>query len=460
MLEKLLISHYRGFYQTQTLEFAQHNGKDGSGLTLIVGPNNTGKTTIIESLLIKDNSAKRFTTADRHEKESPEITVTTEKGESKFTNIDGGSQIALAKGSKTHDLSFDLVPSRRYWQAYSAGEMPISSLAQQSVNLQTRGTNNQLDLAAALKLINRTPGQKTSFNDYLRQVIPHFTEWTIDTDSQSDYVKYKTATAEHHANLSGDGIISVFRLCSHFVAEGKNTILIIDEPELSLHPEAQKALSRIISQAAKDRQIILCTHSPHFANWDDFINGAKFIRLNKPDDRQCEISSLDNNKKYSNFIKNNYMEWQKPQLLDYVAKEILFADRILLTEGQQDVGLIRKWLKDKGRKENINIFGYGVGSYSNMKLFLELAKDLGLTKVAALYDNGTESSIARTQDQSDYKNYKLEILPTNDIRDKCDPDDESKILVEGCFDKSGNLKQAHATQFNQIMDRIISYLGE
>lgn len=50
--------------------------------------------------------------------------------------------------------------------------------------------------------------QKASFNKYLKQVIPHFTEWTIDTDNQNDYVKYKTATAEHHANLSGDGIIS------------------------------------------------------------------------------------------------------------------------------------------------------------------------------------------------------------------------------------------------------------
>jgi predicted ATP-dependent endonuclease of OLD family len=460
MLTKLSIHDYRGFYQTQTLEFAQPDGKDGSGLTLIVGPNNTGKTTIIESLLMKDNSDKRFTTGDRHEKKPPEISITTKKGESKFTNIDGGSQITLAKNSKTHELKFDLIPSRRYWQAYSGSEMPISSLVQQSVNLQTRGTNNQLDLAAALKTINRIPAQKTSFNGYLKQVIPHFTEWTIDTDNQNDYVKYKTATAEHHANLSGDGIISVFRLCSHFVAEEKNAILIIDEPELSLHPEAQKALSRVISQAAKDRQIILCTHSPHFANWDDLINGAKFVRLNKPNDQQCEISYLDNQKKYSDFIKNNYMEWQKPQLLDYVAKEILFADRILLTEGQQDVGLIRKWLKENNKQENINIFGYGVGSYSNMKLFLELAKDLGLSKVAALYDNGTESSAAHAQDQSDYQNYKLEILPTNDIRDKHDPNDDSKILVDGCFDKSGDLKPSHADQFNQIMDRIIHYLSK
>lgn len=290
-------------------------------------------------------------------------------------------------------------------------------------------------------------------------MIPHFTQWTIDTDNQSDYVKYQTATAEHNANLSGDGIISVFRLCAHFVADDKNAVLIIDEPELSLHPSAQKALSRVISLAAKDRQIILCTHSPHFANWEDFLNGAKFVRLNKPNDRQCEISHLDNSKKYSSFIKSNYMEWQKPQLLDYVAKEILFADSMLFTEGQQDVGLISKWLKETKQGDNIEIFGYGVGSYSNMRLFLELAKDLGLTKVAALYDEGTNSRAAYTLDKTDHPNYHLEILPTNDIRDKTDPNNKSIILVEGCFDESGNLKPAHAQQFNDIMVRIIGYLN-
>jgi hypothetical protein len=131
---------------------------------------------------------------------------------------------------------------------------------------------------------------------------------------------------------------------------------------------------------------------------------------------------------------------------------------MLFTEGQQDVGLISKWLKENQKDNNIDIFGYGVGSYSNMKLFLELAKDLGLTKVAALYDDGVDSRAAYTQDHADYPTYQLEILPTEDIRDKSDPDDKSVILTEGCFNESGNLKASHAQQFNNIMDRIIQYL--
>jgi DNA repair exonuclease SbcCD ATPase subunit len=52
MLKKLSIEYYKGFYEQQSIEFSIPNRKnEGSGLTLIVGPNNTGKTTIINVLV-------------------------------------------------------------------------------------------------------------------------------------------------------------------------------------------------------------------------------------------------------------------------------------------------------------------------------------------------------------------------------------------------------------------------
>lgn len=51
MIKELSISGFRGFGQTQTVKFSIPDQEHiGSGLTIITGANNAGKTTIIESI--------------------------------------------------------------------------------------------------------------------------------------------------------------------------------------------------------------------------------------------------------------------------------------------------------------------------------------------------------------------------------------------------------------------------
>ena len=454
MLKKLSIEHYKGFYEEQSLDFAIPNNKNGSGLTLIVGPNNTGKTTVIESLLFNTN--KKVKESERHQEHTPKITIESDTKKAIYTNVHNGSQI---KVDMNHNIAFEMIPSRRFWNPYSNNQTTPQQFINSSSSHEVRG-NHIADLGAVLKSINIDFNQKEKLNNLLKKVIPHFTNWTIDTNDQGDYVKYQTKTTSHQTNLLGDGIISIFRIAAHMLIENKSKALIIDEPELSLHPSAQKSLSRLISEISKDKQVILCTHSPHFANWQDFINGAKFIRLNKPNDTKCVISQLNNAADYSMFIQDNYLEYQKPQLLDYVAKEILFADHMLFVEGQEDVGLIKKYLIDQHGHLPFEIFGYGVGGYGNMDLFLKLSKDLGLEKVAALYDNGKDTKQCFTSSKETYHQYHFEILPTDDIKDKYDKNNADSLTKEGCFDKGGNLKPDRKEEFVTIINNIINYFDK
>ncbi|MBQ3027577.1 MAG: AAA family ATPase, partial [Lachnospiraceae bacterium] len=59
MIKEISIHGLRGFGVERTIHFAIPNGVSGSGLTILVGANNTGKTTISEALrsfnLHKDN---------------------------------------------------------------------------------------------------------------------------------------------------------------------------------------------------------------------------------------------------------------------------------------------------------------------------------------------------------------------------------------------------------------------
>lgn len=45
--------------------------------------------------------------------------------------------------------------------------------------------------------------------------------------------------------------------------EPENSIILIDEPELSLHPKWQERIIKVYERIGKNNQIIIATHSPH-----------------------------------------------------------------------------------------------------------------------------------------------------------------------------------------------------
>lgn len=452
MIEYLEIEHFKGFFESEKLSFSEYTGLPGSGLTLIIGPNNTGKTTVIEALLI--NTDKKFKESERHPGHPPKIIIKPkDKDALTFTNVSNGSQVAC--GSKIPKPLFEVIQSRRYWDHNSPGDMPMQEFSRRSETFLNRN-NSDIGTSRVLATINRNPEQKKSFNKLVSKIIPHFTDWTIDTNDQNDYVKYITADVEHQANHLGDGFLSIFRICAHLIADEKNRTLIIDEPELSLNPSAQKQLAKVISELSADRQVIICTHSPYFVNWTDFLNGAKYIRLNKRDDKKCTVSVLKNNE-YERFIKGSHSNWQKPQLLDLAAKEIFFSEKILFMEGQEDVGLIKKWFLDNNISVDFDVFGYGVGGAGNMKLLLKLANDLGIERVSAIFDGDKKEECRESN--SEFPTFHIVSLDKDDIRDKysnCKTCGKT-LIKEGIFDDSGKLK-SDDTSFKTLMEGVLEYM--
>jgi predicted ATP-dependent endonuclease of OLD family len=68
-LSRLQITGLRGFATTGQIDFAIPNGKEGSGITVLVGPNNGGKSTVVESLrVLSRRTTQSFTVGDETEK--------------------------------------------------------------------------------------------------------------------------------------------------------------------------------------------------------------------------------------------------------------------------------------------------------------------------------------------------------------------------------------------------------
>ena len=76
MFEKIELVGFRGFASSQTLKIAQPNNKYGSGLTILVGENNAGKSTIVEAFrALSQRNPPSFTQGRRNIRAGDQIII-------------------------------------------------------------------------------------------------------------------------------------------------------------------------------------------------------------------------------------------------------------------------------------------------------------------------------------------------------------------------------------------------
>jgi len=176
---------------------------------------------------------------------------------------------------------------------------PLKSTIVNNDNLYLR--SNGANLAAMLKLIY------DNYSDYYRlivdtiqMVVPDFHDFVI-RDSEFitlEWFNKKNVDIPWKAHYLSDGSLRFIALATLLLMPSKlqPQTIIIDEPELGLHPTAIHILSGLIKRAAQDRQIIISTQSP-----------ALLANL-EPED----IIVVDKKGDYSEFMrldKNNLKTW-------------------------------------------------------------------------------------------------------------------------------------------------------
>lgn len=451
-MKKINITNFKGYSTQQTIDFAIPNGSDGSGLTFIVGENNTGKSSIFDAIKKLHHSSK-FLPKERNSGNDPEIEFVDKNGG--LTRVTRGKKAtaSIATNGLVNPNIFELIPSRRHWQ-HNFHAQNVSSYSQYFTNSLGRDTKYSVDsdLGGLLEKIADNALLKNEFNLMMKMLIPSFADWEIDTDDSSqDFVKYFTTTGVwHDTSLVGDGVISLFRICAHLVSTNDSLILFIDEPELSLSPITQKSLALVLSKKAKEKQIIITTHCPHLVRWQDIVTGAQVYRTKKDINGKCEIKKLDSGSANFKTIVAGLDDWQKPHMLDAVAKEIFFSDNVLYLEGQEDVGLIKKFMHENGFTPNFEIFGYGTGGSGNIPAFFELSKNLGI-KAAAIFDrNAPGLTKARS-----FSEFHISEHDYDDIRYKV-----SRPERTGMFNENGTIDATKGNELMGLLTSLTSYFGK
>ncbi len=102
----------------------------------------------------------------------------------------------------------------------------------------------------------------------VRLVIPFFDDFRLDTFIQGESEKVKLSWKQIGSDYPmqpyhlSDGSIRFICLATALLQPNPPSTIIIDEPELGLHPEAIGVLAELIKLAAKKTQVIVATQSP------------------------------------------------------------------------------------------------------------------------------------------------------------------------------------------------------
>lgn len=105
----------------------------------------------------------------------------------------------------------------------------------------------------------------------------------------------------------------------------KGAILLIEEPEMFLHPQMQRSLYKTLREIGKNNQVIYTTHSPHFVSVPEY-NEVLIVRKG-PKGTEIKASDLPvNDVRREKFRKE----------LDPERNELFFARRVLFVEGDTE----------------------------------------------------------------------------------------------------------------------------
>ncbi len=193
------------------------------------------------------------------------------------------------------ELEYSYISRWRIYQFHdTSSRSPMRKTAQIGDNRGLRGDGS--NLAAFLYLIKKKhPVEYRRIRDVVRLVAPFFLDFVLEPEELNEETirlawKHTQTDAYFDTSSMSDGTLRFIALATLLLQPDRlrPVVILLDEPELGLHPLAISHLAAMVRMAPKKSQIVLATQSPilldHFSPQDvlvtERVEGATtFTRL-------------------------------------------------------------------------------------------------------------------------------------------------------------------------------------
>lgn len=230
------------------------------GISFMGGIRGRGSKSYLQSMVVYDQLFIKINSEDKPKDGSPDLRLSVNNP---------------FAGKRFNDTDVVYLDKNRLFQTKSGtyNETKFDRLMEDFNYQYNKKSKTIEDLNAYL---NENVKKDKVENDFLAEAIKKFeeiSEYKVQLDFIDNYLPYKNACfvtrkdANQQILLSkiGSGYEMIFSLLySYYLSKqnGKNMIILIDEPELHLHPKIQEKFMNFLLEISKDVQVMITTHSP------------------------------------------------------------------------------------------------------------------------------------------------------------------------------------------------------
>jgi energy-coupling factor transporter ATP-binding protein EcfA2 len=460
-LDHIEIAGYRGFSAPVRIPLARPDRtKAGSGLTLLVGAQGSGKSTVLETVRFLQRTDQPPMLAGNRRNASQagrvNITYTSTSGAqiALGTGRSGGGRFAWA-GSATWDVAWNrifTVPAHRRLGPGFQDIPPQENSRDQYIQSTAHGDfrSNQPD-QFGFRLVAADANMEKFNNLFSR--IDQPPNWHLDREQQRGaYLRLYSNGSPFDTEGIADGTASLFQIVDALYDSRKGDIIGVDEIDRSLHPAVRRRLLKVLVALSHDRQIVVTTHDPLCIDWDVVLGGAGVVRF------VCDPGAIR-----VGFITDDTRALLRPMLSDFcnphvlgpASNEIFFLDDgIWLFEGQEDVQLYPRAFEQLNASAEGTVFGWGVGGADNMSRIATLLRDLGFRRVVGVVDRNKQSGLHALS--TAFPQYLFVSNPADDIRTKDATD--ARPTVDGLLDRQFKLRPEYVAELQRLLDGANHYM--
>lgn len=402
-LSKFSVTNYKVFKETFNIDFSKDS------IVILTGRNNTGKSTILEAIncfFQKESKTKTipndcFSENNKEivlkavfEFEEEEITIIKkyrEEATPKFFNQDNEE---IKAGHELKDKLDEILNNKPFYITPSMLPDDINDLIQdiysEIIKNDLQKLDNSEEDSEEYELAKEYAELKKSYPEFLKKL-------KLSTDKLLEQVScdvsdnlrnlfssedltlnvvggeskgfsstdiLKTTNSSVHINNNkqskmplanqGTGLqrMSLIYLIQNMIekkliGDSDNKLLLIDEPEAFLHPEAVRALSRSLYKIGEKMPLLISTHSPILIDLSERHTSIQVFRVGEKEVIQLYKSISDQ------FDDDDIQNMKILNYVDSYVNEFFFADKILIVEGDTEYIAFKHFAKLEN--ENVHI---------------------------------------------------------------------------------------------------------
>jgi energy-coupling factor transporter ATP-binding protein EcfA2 len=265
-------------------------------------------------------------------------------------------------GSVPTELNASLRLKSKFFSAYIPGISGIPNKEERKskkviLKACSYGDSNVILRNALLLLKDRDPSNISRIEKWIREIIGPI---TIDVDHDNDtdlYIRCDVTLdgSTKPIELAGTGYLQLIQIFC-YVLLFEPGVLLIDEPDIHLHPNVQERLVRVLAKVAKELaiRVLLTTHSPFI------VRGAP------PGTNVC-------------WLQDGKIKSQDRKLVEIALGWGAFGKRLILVSEDTKTALLRKLIEQwPDIDRTVALYpGHGIASIPTAVQARQLAETLG-----------------------------------------------------------------------------------